>query len=618
MTMSTRRRIVATTFQRTIHRYSHTEKRRHYHTTATSCSSNNNNNTNKHDTEHHHRDPLTNGGTVVGVFLFHRHGDRAPNRYLGDPDYLQNESEHWYGRIPGGDAHDKLSRYFPPEIHKSQNGGNYLDVNREPFGFLTYRGMDQMREVGSKFRQRYEKFGFVSNENTASPSARVKHGNGQYSFLDHWDVQAYSTNYLRTVMSVQCFLDGLIGKRPSDHDIITKKSVTNNSQNQIYAGGGLKRYYKDMGKHERLAHLHGSMWTTAEDMNRNGDGSSSAEDDCQIKVQVRDKEIDTLNAFDRHPQMMNGLVKDVVATEQFQRIDGNAKPLADELSTYLPGLRGAPQAFGGTPSGVNWVHANDHFVCRRSHSIPLAADFSDHDEISSENEDAEAALASMAIPVYSHLAWRFREWYRCPKLLSAVARPPFKEMMKNMVEAANDLRPNDRRPFVLYSCHDVTLLALLYAIGADFLVSGEDCGGVDMQEEGDGDQTYSGMTAGSVRKGTQQTGFRWWPAYSSTIAFELVRLDESQSLGMDEQHVIRVILNGDTLTLMPRMSTEDEGILKEQSLCSRQVFGESQMMRLSDFEQVIRVLEEAGGQGSSSSVEEDNLELLGKIGVDGG
>ena len=80
-------------------------------------------------------------------------------------------------------------------------------------------------------------------------------------------------------------------------------------------------------------------------------------------------------------------------------------------------------------------------------------------------------MSSMAIPVCSHLAWRFREWYRHPKLLSMVACPPLKDILQDMVRATSNtnLGTDDRRPFVLYSCHDVTLLAFLYAIGADFL-----------------------------------------------------------------------------------------------------------------------------------------------------
>eukprot|EP00580_Thalassiosira_gravida_P016641 CAMPEP_0201664452 /NCGR_PEP_ID=MMETSP0494-20130426/5909_1 /ASSEMBLY_ACC=CAM_ASM_000839 /TAXON_ID=420259 /ORGANISM="Thalassiosira gravida, Strain GMp14c1" /LENGTH=702 /DNA_ID=CAMNT_0048143223 /DNA_START=109 /DNA_END=2217 /DNA_ORIENTATION=+ len=702
--MITRRGIAATTtttttaFYRSIlhhyhqqqhHYYLHNnpKKRRHYyHTTSILCSNKKTNdvninssssrNENQHHQHHqqqqqhphphpHQHCPLTNGGTVEGVWIFHRHGDRAPNRYLGDPSHLHHESEHWYGRIPkpppppssgsgssgssscgddddesstSSEVYDNLNKYFPPEIHASQNGGRYLDVGREPFGFLTYRGMDQMRSVGGRFRRRYERFGHRADTRSAGDGNGDGNGGGdgdgvptkrRYSFLDHWNVQAYSTNYLRTVTSVQCFLDGLIGKSPN----------TVEAKN-IYAGGGLKRYFKDMGKYEQLA-MDVSTWTTAEDMKQNHDSDASGI--RTVKIQVRDKEIDTLNAFDRYPKMMNGLVKDVIATEQFQRIDAAAKPLAETLSAYLPGLSGAPQAFGGTPSGVNWVHANDHFVCRRAHAVPLLA-FSDYEGKHSREE----SMADMANPVCSHLAWRFREWYRSPRLLAAVAVPPFREMLDRMVEAATIgggggdcgkvVEDGNRKPFVLYSCHDVTLIALLYAIGADFLVSGEDDGGAGMQEA----DAYSGMdSSGHVSSrnrnddvGTTTTtttttrqpkSWRWWPAYSSTIAFELVRLED------EEQHVIRVILNGDVVRTIPRMSVEDEGLLKEQSLSSRQIFGEMRddddgqshnMMKLSDFEQLINVLEEVGGAGQDGGLfpttEENELGEMDKIGVDGG
>ncbi len=272
-------------------------------------------------------------------------------------------------------------------------------------------------------------------------------------------------------------------------------------------------------------------------------------------------------------------------------------------------------------------------MCRKAHSIPLTADFSDMnchhhwEESREENEQIENKLASLAVPVCSHLAWRFREWYSCPRLLSAIAGPPCREVLNGMVKSANHLGPNDRRPFVLYSCHDVTLLALLYAIGTDFLVSGDDCGGAQMRNtEGDGDKTHSNMTTGTVRRGSTLCSWRWWPAYSSTIAFELVRLDDDHqsTWGLDDQYVIRVVLNGDAMRLIPRMSIDDEGILQEQSLATRQVFGEMtiegkcKMMTLSHFDQVIRVFEEAGDHVNSIYLEDINNCSTGKIGVEGG
>lgn len=541
---------------------------------------------------------LQNEGTIEGVWIFHRHGDRAPNRYLGSVAYHAAESAHWYSRIPplesslGGDSshYAALSQHFPPNIHTSQNDGKYTDINREPFGFLTYNGMDQMRCVGKRFRQRCDRFGHHHHSKEVNGEKR--------SFLEDWDTQAYSTNYLRTVTSVQCFLDGLIGYHNSN--------VGEHRQKQLlHAGGGLRRYYKDAGRHE---HMDPSTLTSSDDVL----------EQRPLQVQVRDKAVDTLNSFDKRPKMMNDLVKNVISTEGFQRVDSNAKGLADQLSEFLPGLRGAPQAFGGTPSGINWIHANDHFVCRRAHGIPLSA-FSDYEGTSDEAE-VETLLESLATPVCSHLSWRFREWYACPKLVAAVAAPPFQEMLDQMMDVTS-MGVGERRPFVVYSAHDVTLLALLYAIGADFLVSGEDCGGIDMVEGTGG--THSHMVEGSISKATQRSmsSWRWWPDYSSAIAFELVRLNSGDEYG-DTSHIIRVILNGRTLCLLPRLSLDDEGLLTEQTPSSRQRFGavleggkKSQMLSLADFAQIISVLEQSS---YASAIKDDGMCNGTKIGVEGG
>ena len=123
---------------------------------------------------------------------------------------------------------------------------------------------------------------------------------------------------------------------------------------------------------------------------------------------------------------------------------------------------------------------------------------------------------------------------------------------------------------------------------------------------------YERMNAGSVMKRRQQSTWRWWPAYSSTIAFELVRLDSGQ-------HIIRVVLNGESVRLIPRMSINDGLMISKQQLSSRQVFGDkdsdgkSMMMTLSDFEQLISILE----QELDSNPDEASSDLSG-FGVDAG
>ena len=101
-------------------------------------------------------------------------------------------------------------------------------------------------------------------------------------------------------------------------------------------------------------------------------------------------------------------------------------------------------------------------------------------------------------------------------------------------------------------------------------------------------------------------------AYSSTIAFELVRLDSGQ-------HIIRVVLNGESVRLIPRMSINDGLMISKQQLSSRQVFGDkdsdgkSMMMTLADFEQLISILE----QELDSNLDEASSDLSG-FGVDAG
>jgi hypothetical protein len=68
--------------------------------------------------------------------------------------------------------------------------------------------MEQMRTNGRRFHNRYEQYGFRLDDIATSDD-----DNG---FMQSWDVRAYSTNYLRTVLSVQCFLDGLLGTNAYD------------------------------------------------------------------------------------------------------------------------------------------------------------------------------------------------------------------------------------------------------------------------------------------------------------------------------------------------------------------------------------------------------------------
>mmetsp|Transcript_15460 Transcript_15460/g.24000 ORF Transcript_15460/g.24000 Transcript_15460/m.24000 type:complete len:483 (+) Transcript_15460:146-1594(+) len=375
------------------------------------------------------------GGSVEGVWVFHRHGDRTPSRPLCGEDMIEEEAAFWRTKLPSLDSSDRLNDKFSIDVHESHNE-EFLDAKREPYGYLTMIGMQQMLKVGEKYHLRH------CARNRVAGSFAGRHENT--AFLEQWDVRVFSTNYLRTVMSAQCFLDGLLG----------------NIEEGVDSG---------------------------------------------VSVKVRPRSNDTLNAFDRDPEFMLGLVTDVVESDYFQAQDAIAAPLAAKLAHYLPGLLKKGHRAHGGPSGINWIHATDHFVCRAAHGTKFTS-LDAHDGV------AEAEMQELALPSLAHLSWRFRQWYTSPPLLAAIGAPPLREI-ELQLKATPSVPAYERRPFTIYSCHDVTILALLYAIGANIVLD---------------------------------EASHFWPAYATTLAFELVKVDNRD---LSDSYIVRILLNGEPITV---------------------------------------------------------------------
>jgi hypothetical protein len=279
-----------------------------------------------------------------------------------------------------------------------------------------------------------------------------------------------------------------------------------------------------------------------------------------VKIQVREQSKDTLNAFDRNPDLMADMVSEVMMSDDFQKRDANAAPLAARLANILPGLvRPRRSDFSlRSPSGINWVEAADHFVCRASHNVPFAK-FSDFEH----DDRVEQTLAAMSHQTLAHLSWRFRKWYQSKRLLAAIAAPPLREICEQM-KTTPDLGTNERRPFVMYSCHDITILGLLYGLGAEFLAS------------------------------EKNAAWRMWPHYGTTLVFELVRIDDNDdSTGSSSSHVVRVLLNG-----KPVMSVDFEKY--EETSDAFVGHGPERMLSIDDYEALVSRLEKAGGHDYAS------------------
>ena len=126
-----------------------------------------------------------------------------------------------------------------------------------------------------------------------------------------------------------------------------------------------------------------------------------------------------------------------------------------------------------------------------------------------------------------------------------------KHQMQESVHGINTNtgRSGEAKPFRVHSCHDVTILSLLYGIETDFLASDEDLLAV-------------GMKPGNDER------WRFWPRYASTLAFELVRpkkqnsksTSSSLSSSDDEECFIRILLNGKPIRSLASLRS-NKGIL---------------------------------------------------------
>jgi hypothetical protein len=129
----------------------------------------------------------------------------------------------------------------------------------------------------------------------------------------------------------------------------------------------------------------------------------------------------------------------------------------------------------------------------------------------------------------------------------------------NQLTAATSLGVSESHPFTLYSCHDVTILGLLYGIGADFL-AGDDTG-----------------------------GWRFWPPYASTLVFELVRIPPDDQKSGSSEHVVRILYNGVPVRTVIKDGRFWDGTSPPAGN------GPSQMLLAEDFDGVVTRLEKAGG-----------------------
>ena len=132
--------------------------------------------------------------TPICTQVIHRHGDRTPITPLADPDY-------WSSLLPSDETLEALSRRTNIVRDDAAAGATHAAGGGEIFGRLTTDGLRQMVAVGIRLRDDAERLGLQ----------RLLRGrdddNGQW-------LRVASTDFSRTVQSVQAVLVGLLSRDP--------------------------------------------------------------------------------------------------------------------------------------------------------------------------------------------------------------------------------------------------------------------------------------------------------------------------------------------------------------------------------------------------------------------
>ncbi|CAM9571897.1 unnamed protein product [Scytosiphon promiscuus] len=141
----------------------------------------------------------------LSLLIFHRHGDRSPlrghtpdeelatqsgkatdNGVGGVPPAAKTAEDYWRKQLVSPEEVRRLDKLYP--VKCSPGEAVPPDEESAPFGCLTSLGLKQLRERGRVFRQGYSVDG-----------------------IDAARVEVFSTNYRRTQLSAQGFLDGFLG-----------------------------------------------------------------------------------------------------------------------------------------------------------------------------------------------------------------------------------------------------------------------------------------------------------------------------------------------------------------------------------------------------------------------
>jgi acid phosphatase len=147
---------------------------------------------------------------TLQIQLVHRHGDRTPITPLRDEDF-------WASKLVPQEMLQKVAK-GTKVLHHEKSESKHVAHGRGPFGKLTQMGLLQMIQVGTRLRVELE-------QQTAWAKDKLAFTGGQFQLFPR-DIKIYSTDFDRTIQSVQGVLVGFFPDGPSEEVDIDCRHTT--------------------------------------------------------------------------------------------------------------------------------------------------------------------------------------------------------------------------------------------------------------------------------------------------------------------------------------------------------------------------------------------------------
>ena len=168
--------------------------------------------------------------------------------------------------------------------------------------------------------------------------------------------------------------------------------------------------------------------------------------DVKIPIIVRDIKSCSMSYFDGKPDLAFSLISKVQSTDKFKQIENDSKiiKVKEIMSLNIPLIIG--------PRGFDWMAAFDYFACRRAHDIKIHDDLVPYENI-----------------VKQHLINRYDVYLNHHEKFGNFVFPMIQDINDQIKEFDIKDCTNNSPCLAVFSCHDVNILGLLYALKAKMI-----------------------------------------------------------------------------------------------------------------------------------------------------